>query len=387
METVDELLTAARAETGLDDFGDDSFLDGLERLVDALATDAMLSDQGRSILPLLITNHLSHRLQIEDWYRRHPEIDDEQIVAPLIGLGLPRTGSTALSFLLAEDPHARSLRQWEANDPCPPPSTVDGPDPRIAAEEVATELQMQMAPGLASMLPASATGPMECQPLMALSFASHMFQAFARVPSYSAWLRDADLTATYEYEKRVLKLLQWGCPAKPWRLKCPSHLLWLDALDRVFPDARFVMTHRDPAEVLVSVADLYGIVAAQFSDHVDLRYIGQLNLDHWSVAMQRLIEFRSRGAEERFFDLSFRAVQRDPLDEVRRLYEWLGEPVTDEFASGMARWWTDNAATREPNVHPPASAFGLDPGVMAERFRPYREQMETWLSEPQDSVR
>ena len=122
------------------------------------------------MLPELILKHLSHRLQVEDWYRRHPEIDDEPIEAPLIGLGLPRTGSTALSILLAEDPDARSLRRWEAVAPCPPPSTVDGPDPRIAEAEAMQEMQEQLAPRMAALVPGSPTGPEECQDLMALDF-------------------------------------------------------------------------------------------------------------------------------------------------------------------------------------------------------------------------
>ena len=112
----------------------------------SLRTEATLNAVGEIVLPELILKHLSQRLQIEDWYRRHPEIDDEPIDAPLIGLGLPRTGSTALSILLAEDPDARSLRRWEAGAPCPPPSTVDGPDPRIAEAEAMQRMQDQLSP-------------------------------------------------------------------------------------------------------------------------------------------------------------------------------------------------------------------------------------------------
>ena len=163
-------------------------------------------------LPFLLTRLLTTRLQVEDWYRRHPEIDDEPIEAPLIGLGLPRTGSTALSFLLAEDPAARSLRLWESNQPCPPPSTVEPPDPRIAETEAGLAVQQEMNPRLAALVPSEATGPMECQELMALDFKAHYFPAFAHMPSYTEWLLDADLTSTYRYERRVLKLLQWGEP-------------------------------------------------------------------------------------------------------------------------------------------------------------------------------
>jgi hypothetical protein len=373
-----ELLDAARAATGLDDFGDDSFRDGLEQLVRALRNEAQLNAVGEVALPHMLVNLLSHRLQIEDWYRRHPEIDDEPIDAPLIGLGLPRTGSTALSILLAEDPHARSLRQWEAVNPCPPPSTVSPPDPRIARAEEQYAMQQQLAPRLAALVPTTPTGPEECQDLMALSFASHYFQAFAHIPSYSEWLLDADLTPTYAYERRTLKLLQWGTAPRPWRLKCPSHLLWLDHLDRAFPDARFVMTHRDPAAVLVSVADLYAEVARMFSDDVDLHYLGALNLEHWSVAMERLLEFRA-GDSPRFYDIDFRAMQNDPIGEVGALYAWLGEPVTDEFEAGMRRWWRDHGEQRDVNIHPEPDVFGLDLDDVRARFAPYTTRLHDWL--------
>jgi hypothetical protein len=378
MRPHDELLEEARAETGLDDFGEDSFREGLERLVRALRAEADLNAVGQDALRKLIMGLLVQRLQIEDWYRRHPEIGDELIERPLIGLGLPRTGSTALSFLLAEDPGTRSLTSWEAARPCPPPSTISGSDTRIeqrAADQAQTSQRWQ------TLMLASATGPTECQGLMGLDFKSHYFQAFTRIPSYSRWLlNDADLTPTYQYERRVLKLLQWGFPARPWRLKSPSHLLFLDHLDRVFPDARFVMTHRDPAEVVVSVADLYASAASKFSDDIDLRYIGALNVEHWSVGMQRALAFRAGGTDARFYDIDFRAMQRDPIGEIRGLYAWLGEPVTEVFEDGMRRWWQENTEQREQNVHPDPAAFGIDLDQVRPLFAGYTAHMERWTA-------
>jgi hypothetical protein len=379
MDSVDELLAAAREATSLDDFGDESFRDGLTRLVRSLQEEADLGDIGQYALREMIIGLLKNRLQVEDWYHRHPEIDDEVIDRPLIGLGLPRTGSTALSFLLAQDPHARSLPVWQAQEPCPPPSTVTGADPRIARTEEGLALQQQMAPRMSALVPAEANGPMECQPLMGLDFKSQYFQAFAYMPSYTNWLFEADLTSTYLYERRVLKLLQWGAPSKPWRLKCPSHLLYLDYFDIAFPDARFVMTHRDPTEVIVSVADVYAEVAGLIGNSIDPHYLGALNAEQWAVGMQRALEFRDKGNEHRFFDMDFRAVQADPIREVRKLYAWLDEPVTPEFEAGMARWWHDNAETREQNVHPDPAEFGLDLDAVRPMFSDYMARVATWI--------
>ena len=293
MAEHDDLIDVARDQTGLDDFGDDSFREGLEVLVRSLQHEAKLSAVGQEVMRGRIVGLLAQRLEIEDWFRRCPDMGHEPIEAPLIGLGLPRTGSTALSFLLAEDPATRSLRLWESAAPAPPPSTVEGPDPRIEMAELAVAQQQQFAPRSAALVPATATGPMECQELMALDFKSQMFLAYAYLPSYSKWfLYDADLTPTYQFERRALQLLQWGTPAVPWRLKCPTHLLFLDQLDRSFPDARFVMTHRDPADVIVSVADVYLEISTMFSEDIDLEYLGALNVEHWSVGMERALAFR-----------------------------------------------------------------------------------------------
>lgn len=377
---VEELLSAATEQTGLHDYGEGSYREGLERLVRAVEEEATLNDLGEVVLPLLIGRLLTNRLQIEDWYRRHPEIGDEAIEAPLIGLGLPRTGSTALSHLLAADPNARSLRLWESGQPCPPPSTVEPPDPRIAEAEANMAIQEQLNPRLSALVPSAPTGPMECQELMALDFKAHYFSAFVHVPSYTSWLLDADLGSTYRYERRALQLLQWGEPVRrPWRLKCPSHLLWLDHLDAAFPDARFVMTHRDPTDVMVSVADVYQEVGNQFSRDLDLHYIGRLNVDQWVEGMDRLLAFRDAGNDHRFFDIDFRAMQADPVGEVARLYDWLGEPVTPEFEAAMARWWAEHAEHREQNVHPDPSEFGLDLAEVRARFAPYIDRMHDWI--------
>lgn len=380
MESASELLEVARTECGLDDFGDDAFREGFHRLVKSLRNDAQLNAIGEYALRDRVLGLLKQRLQIEAWYQKHPEIDDEVIDRPLIGLGLPRTGSTALSFMLAEDPNVRNLRRFEAEEPCPPPSTVEQPDPRIAKIAAAIEVQKQIAPRTYLMVPSTPCGPIECHDLMGLDFKAQTFQAFAYIPSYSSWLIDADLSSTYQYERRVLKLLQWGSPARPWRLKSPTHLLYLDHLDHVFPDSRFVMTHRDPSEVLTSVVDLYAVVAQMFSDKVDLNYLGALNIEWWTVGIERALTFRARGNEKRFYDIDFRAFQRDPFAEIDGLYQWLGEPISEEFDTGMHRWWEENAETREPNVHPDAKTFGIDVDSVKAQFADYVTHAAHWTA-------
>ena len=169
----------------------------------------------------------------------------------------------------------------------------------------------------------------------------------------------------------MVKLLSWGEPRRPWRLKSPSHVLSLDALNTVFPDARFVMTHRDPTDVILSVADLYADIVGGFTDHLDRGYLGQLNVEHWSVGIQRALRFRDGGADNRFYDIDFRTMQADPIDAVRGLYGWLGEPVCDDFESRMRAWWAEAAAEREPSTPADPVAFGIDFDAVRPLFAEY----------------
>jgi len=267
----------------------------------------------------------------------------------------------------------RYLRTWEAAAPCPPPSTVTGPDPRRHESREADRHA-----GQKTHTPTGIDGPMECLDLMSLDFKSQMFQAFAMVPSYSNWLLDADLASTYQYERRVLKLLQWQEPPRPWRLKSPMHLLFLPDLDKAFPESRFVMTHRDPTEVVLSVATVYSDIAAHFTDELDLHYMGELNVHTWSEGIRRAMAFRDNGNEHRFYDIHFRAMHRDPVGEVRGLYAWLGEPVTPEFEANMLAWWTENTASREAATKPDPARFGVDLDEVSALFADYRARMEQW---------
>jgi Sulfotransferase family len=373
MARAQTLMNRASSETGLTDFGDPSFSEGLEILVDSADREARFTEMGAAAFDAQIVDHLSSRLQVEDWYRRHPEIDDQQIVAPLIGLGLPRTGSTALSCLLAEDPAARSIRNWEAMAPCPPPelATQDN-DPRIARAEASMVRRSQLFPRAKQMLPSTATSPSECQTFMAMDFKSQLFQAFAHIPTYMEWLNhQADLVPTYLYVKRILKLLQWKCPPTRWRLKNPSHSLFIGALDEVFPDAKFWMTHRDVAKVIPSVSDLYLEYSSAFSDDVDKHWLGEITTDFCELAMQRMIKFRDDGNDPRFFDIHFAPFQKDPFPFLQELYDWLGEDLSDEAVTRMRAWREGNARDKHGSHSYHPADFGIDLDALTSRFAFY----------------
>ena len=334
------LIAAAKQATGLGNFGADGWQEGLERLVDAANREARLNDMGVAALSGQAIMLLMRRLEIEDWYARHPEIDEQEIVAPLMILGLPRTGSTALHCLLGEDPAVRTMRNWEAMFPCPPPEAETyATDPRIALMDEQMARREQLTPRMKQMLPSTSTSPTEDQLTMGYDFKSQIFQSSFRIPSYTAWFEEeADLVPTFEYVKRVLKLLQWKCPPRRWRLKNPTYSLFIAALDTVFPDARYVMTHRDVANVIPSVADLYFELSRNNTDQPDKPWMGEVMRLGCEKGMRRMIAFRDAGNEDRFFDVPFAPFQKDPFPYLERLYGFLGEDLTPEAVARMKAW-------------------------------------------------
>lgn len=378
MESASALMDRARIATSLENFGDDSFREGLELLVDSTRREARLNTMGTAAFSGQIVDYLSRRLEVEDWYARHPEIDEQEIVAPLIGMGLPRTGSSALACLLGADPAVRSIRNWEAMQPCPPPiAGTEESDPRLAMAQASMERRARLFPRMTGMLPSTATSPTECQTFMGYDFKSQIFQAFVHIPTYVDWLNNrADLVPTYQMVKRILKLLQWRCPPNRWRLKNPSHILFINALNEVFPDARFVMTHRDVANVIPSVADLYYELHNAFSDDVNTQAIGDDTVGFCELGMRRMIAFREAGNDHRFFDIHFAPLQKDPLRVIEKLYGWLGEDLTPDARAAMQAWRNEKPVEAQTYTRSDMAIFGLDPVALRARFQFYSDRFD-----------
>jgi hypothetical protein len=378
---VQDVIQAAKAETGLDDLGGDSWREGLEVLVRSGETEGRFNAAGRDAFYGSLVRPLVTRLQVEDWYARHPEIDDQDVEVELLGVGFPRTGSTALSHLLAEDPAFRNLRIWEETEPCPPPGVSPEDDERrMAAARSMVSMGEHVASRLRSMLPQSATGPMEDHDLMALEFTAQTFLVAAHVPTYADWFASCDMEPTYRYEKRVLKLLQWKCPPTRWRLKSPTHTMFLEAYEKVFPEARFVMTHRDVSQVLPSVCDLYATMLDIGNDDVDRHYVGELNMDQWGIALDRSLAFRRDPARDaKFHDIGFKAFQADPIAEIGTLYAWLGDELTDATVERMRAWRAGNPKDKYGKHEYDGADFGITDEALAARFGGYRERFGSLL--------
>jgi hypothetical protein len=373
MLRTDVLVDEATEKTGLTDFGGNSWEEGFERLIASFNEEASLTPGGEEILGLRIGMLLANRLRVTDFIRDHPEIEDEMVEGPLVIIGLPRTGTTALSNLLAADPRIRSLRLWESSDPVPPPEAGDDHDPRIDQARQGLEAMYEAFPRMRTLHFQSPTGPTECQDLLGMEFRTEHFDGMARVPSYASWVLDCDMSGAYATHRKVLQLLQWHCPPRLWHLKTPVHMLALDALVAAYPDAKFLWTHRDPAAVLGSVCSLIAYTRSWVSDRAEGDELGHEQLAVWAEAIRRALAFRDGLGESRFADLTHAALQTDPVGAVSDALDKLG------LRLGEGRGAVDSWA----RAHPPEAhgrhefdlgEFGLDAASVRAQFGAYLER-------------
>jgi len=245
------LIDAACATTALLDFGEDDWREPFSVLVKALEEEAELTLMGRLMARSDIVLWLSSRLRVVDTLKKHPEIVEQTIVAPMVIVGLPRSGTSILFELLSQDQDVGVAMMWEALQPCPPPEAdTYASDPRIEqAHQLFTQWN-RVAPEFASMHEMRGDIPAECGLLMAGTFISDHNASLHQTPSYSAWCAGADFVPVYEYHKKILQILQWKNPRGRWLLKAPEHQVHLDTLLKVYPDARIVQTHRDPIKCM-----------------------------------------------------------------------------------------------------------------------------------------
>jgi hypothetical protein len=371
---ADDLLEQAAANTRLDDFGPPSFREGLDVLIDAAERESGLHDEGRDLLGRMIRSRLENRLQLYDWHRREPAIGDEPIPAPVFVIGLWRTGTTILSYLLAQDRDSRSLRRWEAACPCPPPGIdPDADRARVARLEAQIAQQHAATPELAAINIQEAEGPTECVLTLSHEFKSLLFDCSLHIPSFYEWNRAADQRSAYELHRATLQLLQWKTPPNRWQLKAPAHTLSLPALLQVYPDARFVVPHRDPSVSLASACDFWELQMRAFTPRVDTEALGE----HWLAvncdALECLQVFLDELVDSaRVVELQY-AELRDPLGAVGRIYDELEIPMTAETEQRMA----DFLARHRPGQHGAheysLERYGLDPERVAARFAPWVE--------------
>lgn len=363
------LLRTAMRNTGLADFGSDEWREPFEVLVKALEEEAGLNLFGRLMTRSDLLIWLQERLEIEEAYRRHPEIDAEEITAPVFIIGQPRSGTSILFELLAQDPRFGVPMNWEIMFPCPPPEAATyRTDPRIAKAQHLLTQWHRVAPTFITMHELGATIPNECKVAMNCSFVSDNLTGIFQVPSYYAWLMKADLTYPYSYYKRMLKLLQWRNPRGHWLLKSPSHIWSLPILFKVFPDARVVYTHRDPIMTRASVTNLLGTIYWMRSDkHFDAEAFERVFTPEGVAAgMNLVIDQIERGEIPRaqIHDFQFADLVARPIDAVRDLYRRTGMQLDGAAQAAMEAYL----------AHKPKGKFGAHRYSIGDRGQIERER-------------
>jgi hypothetical protein len=355
--------------------------------VSAIESEARLNPVGRWITGKRLLGALRNRLRAEKLFHDHPEILDLKIEPPIVITGMQRTGTTLLHRLLAADPDTRALLSWEALNPAPRLSSGnkggdpgeggrDGRDPRVRIARISQRALAFMAPDFFAVHPVEVEAPEEDVLLLDYSFLSTVPEATLRVPSFSRWLEDQDVLPAYRYMKKLLQLLHWQRPGKRWVLKSPHHLEYLDTLFAVFPGAKIVQTHRDPAITQASFCSMIAHGRGVFSDAVEPTEIGREWLRKVGRLVKRALEERRRRGEDRFLDVYYRDLMDDPMKQIERVYDFAGISLAPRAWERIDRARSVNIRHRYGIHDYRLEDFGLTREMVAAEFSQYRERFD-----------
>lgn len=351
------------------------FAEPMQRFIDAANAEAALTPEGFAGQTEVIVKGLVSRLRMVNDIKRFPEILDEQVEVAGIILGLPRTGSTIFHRLLASAPGMTAIRWFEAQNYAPFPDEQPGnPAGRRAYAQAMIDGWLQLSPELASIHPLDPEAPDEEILICGQMFVSTMVEAMTFTPSFAAWLNTYDQARGHEDLKIILKYLQWQEPSRrgtKWILKSPSNLPYTEVAARAFPDAVLIMTHRDPLDVVPSYISMECALYKLNSVHTDAEVAGFWfpRLVDW---MDRFLAARERIGEDRFIDIDYRQVAREPLPQAERVLARMGIPVDDRIEAALAEFMAGNTREQRPVHAYSLDRFGLTEDRIAEAFAAYR---------------
>jgi len=373
---VDGLLAEVAGDVGLDDYGDPTFRSGLDALWVSATKEADLNEIGMLAVDAQVRGNLANRLRVHEWHRTHPELAATRVEAPLILVGMPRSGTTALSHLLAADPDNRSLLAWEANASIPPPTTATYRDDArfVAAREAPSAVDM-INPGFKAIHHDEPDDAMECTLLHAQHFQSLIHSTTFNVPGYDEWLLASDWDGAARYHELVLQVLQSECPGR-WQLKSPQYGLLLDSVFATYPDARMIVTHRDPVRITASTFSLLRSLTGTFSDVDHTEYI----VGHWpdtlSALLDRAMDARDRIGEDAFFDVAYADVVRDPVAVVGTIYERFGIEWNPDKEAYFRRFHAANPQHKYGTHTYSLAEVGVERAPLDARFARYMERYD-----------
>lgn len=372
----ERLIAAACDEVGSDDFGDEGWRPGLHRVTDGLINDARLSDIGVEIAHLDLMRALKNRLGVIAWRKEHPEVSREEVKAPIFIVGQPRTGTTILYDLLAQDPELRAPLTWEVDEPCPVPQPETyHSDPRIAQTQAGIDLSEQIMPGFLAFHPMGALVGQECVRITAAEFVSMIFSVQYRLPSYYRWLMyEADHAGAYRFHRIFLQHLQSGVSGQ-WLLKSPAHLWQLDVLLAEYPDALIVQTHRDPLNVISSIAALTHHLRRMCSDESSITECAAQSYEEIIVGLEREMALRDSGAvpADRVIDVQFADFMNDPWTTLKDIYQRMDRELRPDAEQKMRDFLASHPSDGGRSRYTWADT-GLDAVEVRERVSAYQDR-------------
>lgn len=373
---LDSILEAASANTrGLTDFGDLPFVEPLKRALESLENEARLNDIGRYIARDRMILHSTNRLLYVADRQRHTEIANEKIVKPVFIIGLPRTGTTILHDILAQDPRSRVPMTWECMFPSPPPNrSTFKTDPRIEKCQATFPDIDQMIPEFKAMHPMGAELSQECVTLMGEAMCTPLFHNQFRVPGYQDWVdNEADFADVYAFHQRQLQHFQWQCPGDRWMLKTGAHMWGLEHLLNTYPDARIVFTHRDPVKSMTSYASLTSLVRSMGSDEVDKAEIAQDWTQRLNKVLNHAMDVRESkiSPDAKIYEMYFSDFVNNQFNEVEKIYAALDIELSGESADAMRKFIDDNPQDKHGVHSYTAEEYGINPAAVREQFKRY----------------
>ena len=371
--TVEDLHASATKLTGLDDFGGDEYVEGLRVLLEAYEADEDLTPFGNKVHRAMLRGALVARLLSEVGWKQHPASASVAIDRPIFVTGLPRTGTTALHRLLAEDPGHQGLEVWLAEVPQPrPPRETWADNPVYQGIQAGYERHHVEHPEFMGVHHMSADQVEECWQLLRQSMRSLSFECLAHVPRYSRWLAKQDWTDAYARHRRNLQLIGLPDAGKRWVLKNPSHLFALDALMAAYPDALVIQTHRAPRTIMGSMCSLAEKAADGWSTKFRGEVIGHSQLDLWARGADEFHAARARYDAAQFCDVRYEDFVADPIGTVSTVYDHFGLTLTDDARAAMTALHTESRSGERKPVHRYSlEDFGLTSEEVDERFAGY----------------
>jgi hypothetical protein len=380
--SVEAVVERAHALTSVEDPDPAHFVDNLAAVVDAMNDEAQLTPGGIERFAGMLTVALRNRMEVDRYVADTPGVAESPLEPPIFLTGLPRSGTTYFQYLFDQDPDLRMLRTWEGDRPSPPPA-VDPESARSRREasiEQARQSREATGGAIDAMHLTDVDGPQECLAILDQTFVNPGLLWTMSVPGYLDYLlTTADLRVAYEHHAQVLRLLQWGAPERRWTLKWPCHLLALDAIAEVHPDAKFVVTHRDPVQALASNCSLTHMLRVGSSPSADPEHIGRDMLELVRQHVDRLVAFdvaQSAAGSSSIVHVDYYELVEAPHEVMPKVFEGIGLEWTPTVEERIRAWRDDNPKGKRGKHEYDLSDYGLDRDTVADAFADYIERFD-----------